>query len=203
MKYLILIFLVVAALITAGCNDTGSGVPTPTISTTPKPQIVYVTVPQTVFVTVFVTPATLSVTTSKNPSTTPTPRMTREIYQLGETASNGIVKVTINNKRFAETIMEPNEGNVGAHLGQWLILNVTIENIQSNPTKPGGFALIDLSPETNIQDAWVGKLDGDILEHDLTPRQKVTGELAFQVRENPTDLIIRYTHSGQEIMFII
>jgi hypothetical protein len=176
-------------------------------ATTPTPQIVYVTV----LVTPNLTPTITSqvILPSKTPSARPTTMkpFPRSTYQIYETASNGIVKVTINNKRFVDKF--PMIGPTGkqeyllASRGQWMVLEVTVENIQSVSSSPGYFTLYDNREGTHISGPSPGTLDFRLLYRNLEPGQKVTGELAFQVTTNPIDLKIEYTNYGQSIFFNI
>ena len=185
--------LIIGFLLISGCTTPAFTKAVPEPVSTPTPQIVYITV--------IVTSSPTPIPTSKKPTAAPTtmkpfPRLT---YQIGETATNGFIKVTVNSKRFTDFVKEPGPGgvleNIGASRGQWEIVEMTIENIQQEGNMTvGGNEFIIMDNKYGTHQA--PPSSSTIPSTNLVPGQKITGELRFQVTKNPSGVQLLYTHSG-------
>jgi len=154
---------------------------------------------------------TILSTTATDNSGTPTPSPTktfspfsRSTYQLGETASNGLIKVTVSNKRFIDSfhITGPTgkQESLLATRGQWLILEVTVENIQpdnSATVRLNQFILIDDSEGTHQSNPSFSYPDHRLVSANLAPGQKITGDIAFQVTKNPNNIQLEFSDLSQ------
>lgn len=112
-----------------------------------------------------------------------------KIYDIGDTCSDNLTKITVNGKRYANSINEKNDEShmVQAESGfEYLILDITLENI--SPNRSRSYAAYwhykILSPEgytyemdRNASSALSKKLDGS----DVMPGTKRRGEVPFKV----------------------
>jgi outer membrane protein assembly factor BamB len=161
-----------------------------------------------------------SSTVSQYPTVTPnTKSVSPTIYQIGQTATDGKLKVTVNNERFANKItftssttvsgrsysssmdFQPSQGK------QFLILDITVENIQSDTSET-------ISPLVHYQvsDAdgyqypfsmYSAYLDKKFIGGELSPGQKMRGESAFEVPTYPNNLkfTFKYDLYGESAVF--
>jgi hypothetical protein len=162
---------------------------------------------QIVYVTVTVTPSPTPIPTSKKPTATPTTMkpFPRTTYQIGETASNGLIKITVNGIRFVDKILSIGPGGVQEYelssRGQWECVKITIENIQPNFNV--GYESLQFRYNDNKYGTHTGPVGFFYRNTSLTPGQKITDEACFQVTKNPSGIQLEYTSSAQKIYFNI
>jgi len=120
-----------------------------------------------------------------------------ETFNIGETAPNGELSITINSIRYSEEIDE--QGNeflvaVAKEGKKYVIIDLTIENLQNDKTHPISSILqfqltddegysydLDFMALTSLDKGFKG--DGDLL-----PGMKTRGEVPFEVPEDVTGL---------------
>jgi hypothetical protein len=129
-------------------------------------------------------------------------------YEIGESATNGLVKVTVNSKRYADKLPAIGPGGVQEYVlssrGQWEIVKVTVENIQKDGNVSADwnqFLFMDNREGTHTGTPSIESPDK--FHVNLAPGQKVTGELAFQVTKNPIGVQLRYSYTGRSATFNI
>lgn len=158
-----------------------------------------------------------SVTTSQNPSASSTPLT----YQIGETASDGNLKVTVNSKRFADKITMTSSTSYNGQIytsnmdfkpsqgKQFLILDVTVENAQPDDSQTVStllqFHVIDADGYQYPYNMYSVYLDKKFGGGNLAPGQKMRGDVAFEVPLNPNGLKFefKYDLGGDMALFTI
>ncbi len=133
------------------------------------------------------------------PETKPEPTKI-QTFNVGETATDNQLKVTINKVRFTSTINEKNNEFLvaTAPVGkQYAIVDITVENILSDKTQ----AVSTLTETTIIdQDGYTYSLDFTGLtaleksfkDGEILPNMKKRGEIAFLVPKDATNLKFIY-----------
>ena len=153
---------------------------------------------------------------------TPTPQTLMKKFSIGETASDGKVKITINGKRFADKITMSSSTSINGkpyttnmdfkptHANnQFLILDITIENLQPDTTQTIStlmqFAVSDADGYSYPYSIYTAYLDKKFSGGDLLPGQKMRGEAAFEVPTNPNGLQFAYKfdYSGKTAVYTI
>lgn len=130
-------------------------------------------------------------------TTTPTSTATSDIYYVGETASDGVVNITLNGLRYTAVINEKNL--VKAQPGNtFIILDITLKIIKNGEKRfypqGGPFRIGDSNGyvyTTNQQEHEALK-QGLASAQNLTYGDKVRGELAFEIPENNNDLTFQF-----------
>jgi len=133
-----------------------------------------------------------------------------KIYNIGETATDGLTKITVNGERYANSINEiPDELAEAGNGSQFLILNITLENISPNRTRT--YAIMQykiLSPDGltyEYDDTANEALSTPIDVADVTPGNMRRGEIAFKVPSNSTGLQFEFVYdplnSGDAVVF--
>ncbi|NJD76375.1 MAG: DUF4352 domain-containing protein [Candidatus Methanoperedens sp.] len=137
----------------------------------------------------------------RNPQTPSAAQTTWPIYGIGDSTNDGNTSITVNGIRYARVIDEKNDGTDGARpelFGNFLILNVTIENI--NPDKdfsyPGYQFYILADGQIYGEDESASKLLANQFNGThIVPGERRIGELAFQVPEKSNDLKLRFEYT--------
>lgn len=125
-------------------------------------------------------------------------------YGIGHSTNDGNISITVNGVRYAHVIDEKNDGYGGAKaelFGNFLILNITIENISPDKdySYPGYQFHILADGQIYGEDASASKLLAKQFNGThIIPGEKRTGELTFQIPEESNDLTLRfeYTHES-------
>ena len=123
-----------------------------------------------------------------------------ETFKVGETATDGELKVTLNSVRYTTKIDEQNNEFMIAEADegkQWVIIDLIVENVLSAETQA-----ISTFLNTEISDSegytyhlsFEGTiaLDKQFKDGDLLPRMKKRGELAYEVPIEAQDLKFVY-----------
>lgn len=123
-----------------------------------------------------------------------------KIYEIGDTCSDNLTRITINGKRYTDSINEINDESytVKAENGyHYLILDITLENIDDNRSRnyaeyahykilsPDGYTYEFDSDASNV-------LAKPLDSSDVFPGNKRRGEVPFQVPINATDLKLQF-----------
>ncbi|MCC4770380.1 DUF4352 domain-containing protein [Methanosarcina sp. DH2] len=122
-----------------------------------------------------------------------------KIYNIGKTATDGLTKITVNGERYTNSINEiPDEVVEAGNESQFLILNITLENISPNRTRT--YAIMQykiLSPDGSTYecdyDASEALSKAIDVAH-VTPGNMRRGELAFAVPNNSTGLQFEFIY---------
>lgn len=131
------------------------------------------------------------------PTTTPTSTAKPVIYYVGETASDGVVNITLNGLRYTSVINEKNL--VKAQPGNmFIILDITLEIIKNGEKRfypqGGPFRIRDSNGYvyTTNQQEHEALRQGLTSAQNLTYGDKVRGELAFEIPENNNGLTFQF-----------
>ena len=188
-KYLFLIgilFLVIGFI--SGCSSDKEYTPPEKVESTPSRGEI---------------PPETETTTSSEPETStqtePEPQQTT-IFNVGDTATDNELKVTLNNVRFTPKIDEKNNqfSVAKAPSGkQYAIVDITIENILSDNTQtvytPLLTSIVDQDGYTyNIDYEGLIALDKSFKDGEVLPNMKKSGEIAYLVPTDATDLKFIY-----------
>ena len=141
-------------------------------------------------------------TPSETPTTTPSepePPKT-QIFNVGDTATDDELKVTVNNVKFVSKIDEKDNEFLVAEAPsgkQYAVVDITIENVLSDKTQS-----VSTMMETTIldQDGYnydldfegLTALDKSFKDGEILPGMKKRGELAYLVPSDATDLKFIY-----------
>jgi hypothetical protein len=122
------------------------------------------------------------------------------IFNIGDTATDDELKITVNNVRFTTKIDEVDNEYLVAEASsgkQYVIVDITVENILSNKTQS-----ISTSLETEVIDSegytydsnFNGEmaLDKAFKDGDILPGMKKRGELVYEVPMSAEDLTFAY-----------
>lgn len=130
-------------------------------------------------------------------TTTPTPLATPNIYHVGETASDGVVNITLNGLRYTSVINENYQ--VKAQPGNtFIILDLTLGVIKNGEKRfypqGGPFRIRDSNgySYTTDQQKYEALEKGLRSAQNLTYEDKVRGELAFEIPENSDGLTFQF-----------
>ena len=131
---------------------------------------------------------------------TPTESQKVQIFNIGDTATDDELKITVNNVRFTTKIDEVDNEYLVAEASsgkQYVIVDITVENILSNKTQS-----ISTSLETEVIDSegytydsnFNGEmaLDKAFKDGDILPGMKKRGELVYEVPMSAEDLTFAY-----------
>lgn len=122
-----------------------------------------------------------------------------KIYKVGETATDGLTKITVNGERYANSINEQPDEVAEAESGsQFLILNLSLENISPNRSRTYAYMQYKIldpngstyEPDFNASDALSKPID----VADVTPGNMRKGEIAFKVPSNNTGLQFEFVY---------
>ena len=174
------VILLVAVVLISGCTSDTEYTPPSKVESTPSSEE----------------------TPSETPTTTPSesePPKT-QTFNVGDTATDNELKVTVNNVKFVSKIDEKdNEFLVAEALSgkQYVVVDITIENVLSDKTQS-----VSTMMETTIldQDGYNYDLDFEGLialdksfkDGEILPGMKKRGELAYLVPSDATDLKFIY-----------
>lgn len=131
-------------------------------------------------------------------------------YNIGETATDGLTKITVNNERYANLINEkPDEVAEAGNGSEFLILNLTLENVSPNRSRTYAYMQYKiLSPEGStyeIDDNATEVLSKAIDVADVTPGNIRKGEIAFKVPSNSAGLQFEFIydplHSADAVVY--
>lgn len=143
-----------------------------------------------------VTP-TLTSTTTPTSTNTPTSTATPNMYYVGETASDGVVNITLNGLRYTSVINERNL--VKAQPGNmFVILDITLEIIKAGDVRlyaQGGPFRVRSSNGylyTTHQKEYEALNKGLVSNQNLTYGDKTRGELAFEIPETSNSLTFQF-----------
>ena len=181
----IILFVLLASMLCIGCTGSGNEKSSDQVQNTSAP----------------------SINTATNSQDTGS---SFKIYKIGETATDGLTKITLNEKRYANSINEIPDETAEADSGsQFLILNITLENISPNRTRT--YAIMQykiLSPDGSTyeyDDNASEALSKAIDVVDVTPGNMRRGEIAFKVPSNNTGLQFEFVYdplnSGDAVVF--
>ena len=122
-----------------------------------------------------------------------------KIYRIGETATDGLTKITVNGERYANSINEiPDRIAEAGNGSQFLILNITLEN--TSPDRTRTYAIMQykiLSPDGSTYGCDYNAnvaLSKAIDVADVTPGNMRRGEIAFKVPNNSTGLQFEFIY---------
>ena len=118
------------------------------------------------------------------------------LFQLGQTATDGNLKVTVSNERFVESFTVTGNEQTGhynqmAKPGwQFMVVDVTIENIQQNSNISVGQSQYNLLHKDPIHYHFCNtdRYPNGIGTVRLAPGQKKSGEVACEYEKNSEDL---------------
>jgi len=138
---------------------------------------------------------------TSSPETQSTPIQT---HIIGQSVDDGNSRMTLNNVRYTQVIDEKkNESHVARSETnkQFLIINVTIENISPNKNMSyNGYQFIMLDSKGIIyeEDASASKqLAKKFNGNDMVPGDKREGELSFQIPVDAKGLRLRFEYSQE------
>ena len=138
--------------------------------------------------------------TTSNTEEKPTESPTIHIFNIGDTATDDELKITVNNVRFTTKIDEVDNEYLVAEASsgnQFVIIDITIENILPDKTQSSstsfGTEVIDFDGYTYDQD-FDGQcaLDKAFDDGDILPGMKKRGELVYEVPISTDDLKFAY-----------
>lgn len=138
--------------------------------------------------------------TTENPTENPTESPTVHIFNIGDTATDDELKITVNDVRFTTKIDEVDNEYLVAEASsgnQFVIIDITIENILPDKTQSSGTSygteVIDIDGYTYDQD-FDGQcaLDKAFDDGDILPGMKKRGELVYEVPISTDDLKFVY-----------
>lgn len=151
----------------------------------------------------------------------PTTQATVKKFSIGETATDGKLKITVNSKRFADKITMSSSTSINGKSytsnmdfkptdgKQFLILDTTIENLQSDKTQTIStllqFTVSDADGYSYPYSFYTAYLDKKFSGGDLLPGQKMRGESAFEVPTSPNGLqfAFKFDFSGQTAVYTL
>lgn len=121
-------------------------------------------------------------------------------FNVGDTATDNELKVTVNNVRFTSKIDEKDNQFLIAEAPsgkQYAIVDVTIENVLSDKTQTistlGETSVVDQDGYTyNIDFTGLTALDKSFKDGEVLPNMKKSGEVAYLVPSDATDLKFIY-----------
>lgn len=122
-------------------------------------------------------------------------------YGIGHSTNDGNISITVNGVRYAHVIDEKNDGSGGAKaelFGNFLILNITIENISPDKdySYPGYQFHILADGQIYGEDESASKLLANQFNGTyINPGERRTGEMTFQVPEESNDLKLRFEYT--------
>ena len=131
---------------------------------------------------------------------TPTESQKTQIFNIGETATDDELKITLNNVRFVTQINEQNNEYLIAKAQsgkQYAIIDMTIENVLSDTTQTistlMSTSIIDQDGyEYTIDFEGLVALDKSFKDGEILPGMKKRGEIAYLVPDDATDLKFMY-----------
>lgn len=170
-------------------------------------------------------PAIVKTTTSNfvtpSPQTTSAPQSLLKKFSIGETATDGKLKITVNSKRYADKITyssttslngKPYTTNMDFQPSkadnQFLILDITVENLEPDKTHISTIMQFDVSDADGYAypySFYTAYLDKKFPSGDLLPGQKMRGEAAFEVPKNPNGLqfAFKFDYGGKTAVYIV
>jgi len=142
------------------------------------------------------TSATVRTNATANVTTTPPPTISSQPYAIGQSATDGKAKVTVNSFTFKDKLSDPIPSYA---IGKkYLIVEITYENLQNATadanlngmlvTDGGGFPFEPAS-DSALENAFIGK--------NIPPQQKQTGNIVFIVPPEATLLQLHYDFGNQ------
>jgi hypothetical protein len=161
------------------------------------------------------------VQTTSSKIVTSTPQSIVKKFSIGETATDGKLKITLNSKRFADKITMSSSTSINGQSytsnmdfkpiegKQFLILDITIENLQPDKTQTIStllqFTVSDADGYSYPYSFYTAYLDKKFSGGDLLPGQKMRGEAAFEVPTNPNGLqfAFKFDYSGKTAVYTI
>lgn len=172
-KIKLIVFIVIISVLLTGCVQTPKQELTPTATPTLIP------------------------TTTPTYTATPTSTAAPDIYYVGETASDGVVNITLKGLRYTTVIDERSlfkaqPGNI------FVILDITLEIIKEGEKRfyPQGnsFRVRDSNGYiyTNHRQEYEALKQGLASSQNLTFGDKLRGELAFEISENHNSLTFQF-----------
>lgn len=122
-----------------------------------------------------------------------------KIYNIGETATDGLTTITVNNERYSSSVNEqPDEVAEAGNGSQFLVLNLSLENISPNRSRTYAYMqykILDPNGSTyEIDDNATDALSKPIDVADVPPGNMRKGELAFKVPSNSTGLQFEFVY---------
>ena len=147
------------------------------------------------------TPTQEETTPSEIPTTTQEEQKPKvQTFNVGETATDGELKVTVNNVRYTTKIDEQNNEFLVAEASpgkQYVIVDITVENILPDKTQTistmMSTEIIDSEGYTyNLDFTGLTALDKAFKDGDLLPGMKKRGELAYEVPTSAKGLKFAY-----------
>ncbi|HEY3361814.1 MAG TPA: DUF4352 domain-containing protein [Methanosarcina sp.] len=174
-KYIyIILFVSLASMLCMGCAGSGNEKSSDQVQNTSAP----------------------SINTATNSQT---PGSSFKIHKVGETATDGLTKITVNNERYLSSVNEqPDEVAEAGNGSEFLILNLTLENISPNRTRTYAYMQYKIldpngstyEPDFNASEALSKAID----VADVTPGNMRRGEIAFKVPSNNTGLQFEFVY---------
>lgn len=208
------LFYIMILILLSGCLDNKGDISTPIPTVTAVSPIVTITEPITTETTEDIPEPTDTITTTETPIETPivtstpkpiitatevVPTPTTDVvqYNIGQSVNNGKTKITINSMRFSEKIGD-NSSNSG---NQFLIINITIENIGSGDLSYSAHQFVILDTDEDIETIY--QVDESILSNlpnmfngeNIKPGDKRQGEFAYNVPNNAKGLKLKFEYS--------
>jgi hypothetical protein len=173
------------------------------VPTTPVPTTVVSTKTTTKITTTVTatrtTSASANVSANANVTTTPVPTISSQPYSIGQSATDGKAKVTVNSITFKDKLSDPLPSYAVGK--KYLIVNITYENLQQNTTADvnlnamavtdaGGYAFEKVSDVL---------LENPFMGNTILPQQNRTGNMLFIVPPEATFLKFQYDFGNQII----
>jgi hypothetical protein len=144
------------------------------------------------------TSVTMRTNATANVTPTPPPTISSQPYAIGQSATDGKSKVTVNSFSFKDKLSDPIPSYA---IGKkYLIVEITYENLQNATvdanlngmlvTDGGGFPFEPAS-DSALENPFIGKT--------IPPQQKQTGNIVFIVPPEATLLQLHYDFGNQNI----
>jgi hypothetical protein len=154
-----------------------------------------------------------STTQKATPSVTQTETPKTQIFNIGDTATNNKLKVTVNTISFVSKINEQNNEFLIAESPsgkQYAVVDITLENVLTDKTQPISTLLstsiIDQDGyEYKIDFNGLTALDKSFKDGDILPGMKKSGRIAYLVPSAANDLKFSYKYDllGETAIFDI
>lgn len=137
--------------------------------------------------------------TTTPPPTTEAPKPTVQTFEVGESATDGKVSITVNSAR-ATRVIDENDNRFmvsDAPVGRkYLIVDITVENLQDDMTVSNSTSRMSLydGEDYKYDSSWsaTSNLAQEFKGSDILPEMKRRGQVAFDVPENASGIQFAY-----------